>query len=159
MNKQLNKALSLRKSGKLEESNRLLLDLMTSTPNDPYLNYQTAWSFDVMGKEVAAIPFYEKAIKLGLSSSDLEGAYIGLGSTYRSLRKYEQAEKIFQTGLQKFPDNNALKVFYAMVLYNLKYYSKATGILLNLLATTSDDIAIKEYQKAIIFYSDKLDES
>ena len=159
MAEQLSKALSLRKAEKLEESNQLLLELLESTPSDPYLNYQVAWSFDVMGKETEAIPFYEQAIHLGLIGADLEGAYLGLGSTYRSIGRYHEAEKIFLKGMEEFPTNNAFKGFYAMVLYNLKRYSEAMNIVLNLLAKTSNDEKIKEYQRAIQFYSDKLDET
>lgn len=60
--------------------------------------------------------------------------------------------------MAKFRENRALKVFYAMILYNLKEYSKAMEILLTNLAQTSLDENIKRYRKAIDFYSDKLDE-
>ena len=100
-----------------------------------------------------------EAIHLGLSGADLEGAYLGLGSTYRSIGRYHEAEKIFLKGMEEFPTNNAFKGFYAMVLYNLKRYSEAMNIVLNLLAKTSNDEKIKEYQRAIQFYSDKLDET
>lgn len=59
----------------------------------------------------------------------------------------------------KFPSNNALKVFYAMVLYNLKETSESMEILLQLLASTSNDKDIKEYSKALVYYSDKLDQT
>lgn len=45
-----------------------------------------------------------------------------------------------------------------MTLYNLKEYSKAMEILLYTIAQTSIDENIKNYKKAIEFYSDKLDE-
>ncbi|WP_280512914.1 tetratricopeptide repeat protein [Carnobacterium inhibens] len=49
------------------------------------MNYQCAWSYDLLGEEKKAVPFYEQSIKLGLVGEDLEGAYVGLGSTYRTL--------------------------------------------------------------------------
>ncbi len=41
----IDKAVQLRKEGKLEESNELLLKLVKEFPEDPMVNYQCAWSF------------------------------------------------------------------------------------------------------------------
>lgn len=151
-------AIRLRKEGKLKESNNILVNLANKHSNNAIVNYQCAWSYDVMGLEREAVPYYEKAILLGLHYNDLKGAFLGLGSTYRTLGEYEKSRKIFEEGLAKFPDNNALKTFYAMTLYNLKEYPKAMEILLVNLAQTSSDENVKQYKKAIEFYSDKLEE-
>ena len=58
--------------------------------------------------------------------------------------------------IAQFPENAALKVFYAMTQYNLNNYSVAMELLLKELAQTSSDEKIKTYSKAITFYSDKL---
>lgn len=157
MKQQIKEALFFRSQGELQKSNLILLELLQVNANDPYLNYQVAWSFDILEKEAEAIYYYETAIENGLSGSDLEGAYFGLGSTYRTLGHYSLAEKMLAKGINEFPENNALKVFYAMVLYNLEQYSQGMGILLSLLSTTSCDEDIREYKKAIMFYADKLD--
>ncbi|MDH6365517.1 tetratricopeptide (TPR) repeat protein [Enterococcus sp. PF1-24] len=154
--KKLEQALLLRKEGSLEESNELFLELVKENKNDPYLNYQTAWSFDALSKEAEAVPYYEKSIQNGLEGADLEGALIGLGSTYRTLGNYDSAAKVLKEGIEKFPSNNALRVFYAMVLYNLERYSEGMEILLSLLATTSNDQNIQDYSRAIMHYSNKL---
>lgn len=157
MEKQLAKALLLRKKGNLEESNKLLLSLLKTKINDPYLNYQIAWSFDLLEKESEAIQYYERAIQYGLKGTDLEGAFIGLGSTYRAIGNYHLAEETLRKGMNQFPSNNALKVFYSMALYNLGRYSEGMEILLSLISTTSEDEDIYSYHKAILYYSDKLD--
>jgi len=155
---ELDMAIRLRKEGKLKESNKILIDLSNDNPNNSIINYQCAWSFDVMGLEKEAVPYYEKAILLGLPDDDLKGAFLGLGSTYRTLGEYEKSRKVFEEGLAKFSDNNAIKTFYAMTLYNLKEYPKAMEILLNNLVQTSSDEDIIKYKNAIEFYSDKLDQ-
>lgn len=157
MKNNINDALQLREEGKLEKSNQLLLELLKNENDDPYLNYQVAWSFDILERESEAVNYYEKSIKNGLDGADLEGAFLGLGSTYRTLGKYDLAAKTLKSGIEKFPNNNALKVFYSMVLYNLNQSSESMEILLRLIATTSEDKEIKAYQKAIMYYSDKLD--
>lgn len=107
---QLVEALELRKKDKKIESNRILLKMVEEYPDDAFINYQCAWSFDVLGEESKAIPFYERAIKQGLSGKDLEGAILGLGSTYRTLGEYEKSTTIFAKGIELFPTNRAIQV-------------------------------------------------
>lgn len=154
--KELEAAIKLRAEGKLKESNRLLINLVKEFPHKAQVNYQCAWSFDVLGLEREAIPYYEKAIELGLPEDDLKGAFLGLGSTYRTLGEYEKSRDVFLKGLEVFPEDNAIKTFHAMTLYNLGDYSEAMKILLINLAATSADENIKQYEKAIRFYAEDL---
>lgn len=155
--KQLERALDLRKENKKQESNQLLIKLAEKYPNDAFVNYQCAWSFDVLGEERQAVPYYENAIKQGLAGTDLEGALLGLGSTYRTLGEYEKSKNVFIEGMALFPTNQALQVFYAMTLYNLNEHSKAMELLLKCLADTTTDAEILSYKNAINFYSNQLD--
>lgn len=150
-------AIHLRENGDLKQSNELLLKLAKQFPDDAVIQYQCACSFDVLGEERKAVPYYESSIKLGLSNENLEGAILGLGSTYRVLGEYEKAKNILQKGVQIFPHNEALKVFYSMVLYNLHEHDKAMEILLNCLIETTNDANILSYEKAIKFYAKQLD--
>lgn len=158
MEEQLNQAIQLRNEGKTRESNKLLVELAEQFPKDALVNYQCAWSFDVLGEEVEAVPYYEKAIELGLSGKDLEGAIIGLGSTWRTLGEYKKSQNVFLNGIELFSENRAIRVFYSMTLYNLKQHSQAMEILLRYLAETTSDEEISSYQKAIGFYEGNLDQ-
>lgn len=51
MNK-LSQAIALRKQEKYHESNRLLLEIWEENRNDPEINYQCAWSFDVFRRRI-----------------------------------------------------------------------------------------------------------
>lgn len=157
MNK-LETAVDLRQSGKLEEAKSLLLDLLNQEPENPSVWYQCAWVHDAMGQEKEAVPFYKKSLELGLTGEERRGALLGLGSTYRTLGMYEQSKAIFEGAIQEYPDQREYFVFLAMVKYNLKEYSDAMEILLRQLAETSDHKGIQAYKKAILFYSDKLDQ-
>ena len=152
-------AIELRGEGKLNESNEILKNLVKSNPNDAIVNYQYAWSFDVLGKEAEAVPYYEKALQLGLDDEEALGAFIGLGSTYRTLGSFKKSKAVFESGIARFPDNNAMKTFYAMTLYNLGEHMKAMEILLTCLVQTSNDPEIGAYKRAISFYADKLDKT
>ncbi|CAH0141803.1 tetratricopeptide repeat protein [Peribacillus simplex] len=153
----LGKALSLRGKKEFKESNRLLMDLARQNPGDAVIQYQCAWSLDILGLEVKAVPYYEAALKLGLPKEDAKGAYIGLGSTYRIIGEYEKSRQTLESGLAKFPEDKALLVFRAMAFYNLGQHDLAMESLLKIIAETSKDREIQSYAKAIEFYSDKLD--
>lgn len=156
--KELEKAIELRREGNLKESNEILVDLVNKYPDDPMINFHCAWSYDALGLERNAVEYYKKAISLGLPDEELRYAYIGLGSTYRTLGQYNESREVLEEGLSKFQQDKAMAVFYAMTLYNSNEYSKAMEILLKIVAETSFDEGIRKYKRAIEFYSDKLDE-
>ncbi|MBP3965122.1 tetratricopeptide repeat protein [Paenibacillus lignilyticus] len=154
----LHKAISLREAGQLEEARQLLLTLVKKDVDNPQVWYQCAWAHDVLELEREAIPYYRQALALGITGKDRQGAYLGLGSTFRVLGEYTEAKAIFEQGLSEFPECRVLHVFYAMVLYNLKDFSAAMAIMLRELAETSEDAGIRDYKRAILYYSVKLDE-
>ena len=158
MKETMKRALLLRQQGELKQSNLLLVQLMNRYPNDAYLEYQVAWSFDLLGEEAKAVPHYKQAIELGLEDEDLQGAIIGLGSTYRTLGQYGESKKLLETGLSRFPDNGAMKVFYAMTLYNLQDHRQAMKVLLKTITDETNNDDIKRYKKAIAFYAEHLDD-
>ncbi len=147
----------LREEGEIQSSIDLFKKLIEEDPQNGRIHYQCAWSHDALGKELEAIPYYKEAIQLGLNEYDLQGACLGLGSTYRTLGEYENAKIILNEGMERFPENHALKIFYSMTLHNVSEHSEAMEILLKLLAETSEDKTIQTYRKAIKFYSEQLD--
>ncbi|HKG53710.1 MAG TPA: tetratricopeptide repeat protein [Anaerolineales bacterium] len=151
-------AIQLRETEKHEEARELLLELHAEFPNDPQVNYQCAWIHDLLGLEREAIPFYEKAIQAGLKGDELKNALLGMGSTYRCIGEYQKSIDTFQHALTLFPNSHEFNVFLAMAYHNINEYSKAMELLLNSLAATSKDEGIIRYQRAIRFYSDKLNE-
>ena len=108
--------------------------------------------------ESEAVPYYETAIALGLSGKDLEGALLGLGSTYRTLGEYEKSKNVFMKGMEMFPNNRAIHVFYSMTLYNLNEHNRAMALLLNCLIESTMDEEILSYKKAIHFYKNHLEQ-
>ncbi|MFE9278100.1 tetratricopeptide repeat protein [Paenibacillus glucanolyticus] len=151
-------AIELRSAGKPEEAKQILLGLLEQSPEDPDILYQLAWVHDLMGLEGEAVPYYEKAISSGLKDPERRGALLGLGSTYRTLGLYNKSKEIFERGRQDYPQAREFNVFYAMTLHNLGQYDKAMELLLKELGETSSDEGIHRYQRAIVFYSDKLNQ-
>lgn len=172
MQERLAEAIQLRETGRakqdqaiLEEARALLLGLAAAYPDDAEITFQTAVVHDNLGLERESIPFYIRALAQGLSGPDTatklmkrERAFLGLGSTYRGLGDYQQAEETLRLGLREFPQSRTLQVFFAMTLYNTQQYKEAMELLLtNLMETTSDE-ALQYYKRGLLFYAQHLDE-
>ncbi|EFG65157.1 TPR domain-containing protein [Streptomyces sp. SPB074] len=155
----LDAAVRLRESGEAERARAELLALSAAHPADPLLAYQTAWVHDVLGHEAAAVPFYETALAgVGaLGAEDRHGVYLGLGSTYRILGRYEEAVATLEAGLAAHPGDGALTVFLAMARHNTGAHREAMGALLALLAETSTDPGVRAFRKAIAYYAEDVD--
>jgi tetratricopeptide (TPR) repeat protein len=166
MRDRLAEAIKLRETGRakqdqaiLEEARALLLDLAAAYPEDAEITFQTAVVHDNLGLSREAIPFYVQALTQGLSGPDLERALMGLGSTYRGLGEYQQAEETLRRGVREFPHNRAIQVFLAMTLYNLQDYKEAMELVLaNLVETTSDE-KLQYFKRGISYYALHLDET
>ncbi|EOW1564195.1 tetratricopeptide repeat protein [Listeria monocytogenes] len=149
--------LTLLQNGDYETARKQALAELENNPESAELHYFAAWAHDALGKEDAAIPFYENALQLGLPADSRKEAYIGLGSTYRITGQPEKASILFETALQEFPDNNALRTFSVMAKYNQGLEKEALQETLMLLIETTNDENILSYKKAIQFYAQDLD--
>ena len=146
----------LRTKNHHEEARQLLVQLAAEFPTNPVVQYKTACVYDFLGREREAVPYYHAAIENDLPETDLRGAYLGLGSTYRTLGQYAESKKILQEGLSRFPDANEIKVFLAMTLYNLGENHEAVSSLLQVITDTTSDEKIESYERAIRFYAEDL---
>lgn len=158
MQTQLAQAIEHRTAQRFDEAKTLFAQLYAENPDDPLVNYHYAWLHDSMGEESAAVPFYERAIAAGLPDADLRGAMLGLGSTYRTLGEYQKSVDLLRRGMFRFPEAGEFPVFLAMALYNTGDHAEAMELLLKVIADTADDDGIQSFQRAILFYADKLDE-
>lgn len=158
-NAQLTEAVRLREQGDTAEARRRLLALGELWPRDAQIAYQSAWAHDVLGLEAEAVPFYERALTAPvqrLSPADRCEALLGLGSTYRVLGRYEDAERTLRTAVAEFPHHGALRAFLAMALFNRGRHEESTRLLLELLAATSEDPTVRAFRRAIETYAEDL---
>jgi tetratricopeptide (TPR) repeat protein len=151
-------AKSLRKEGRHEEAKTLLLSLAAQEAHDAELQYEAACVHDFLGYESQAIPFYLAAMGGALPRESRLGAFLGLGSTYRTLGRYADAAATFRAGMTEFPEANELKAFMAMADHNLGNSKRAVEALLALLAETSSDEGIQRYSKAIEHYAKNIEQ-
>ncbi|MBL0385280.1 tetratricopeptide repeat protein [Tumebacillus sp. ITR2] len=166
MRERLDQAIQLREEGRakqdqtiLEQARTQLFDLLAEDPENAEIHFQTGVAHDNLGLGREAIPYYVRAVELGLSGPDLERNLLGLGSTYRVLGEYEKSVETLRRGVQEFPENRALQIFLAMALYNSQNYKEAMELALtNLLETTSDE-KLQYFKRGLSYYAAHLDET
>jgi tetratricopeptide (TPR) repeat protein len=154
---QLAAATELRNAGQQQAACDLLVAMAAAYPESGAVQYAAACIHDFLGLEAQAVPYYVAALTIGLPDVDLRGAYLGLGSTYRTLGRYADSYQTLETGLEHFPNAPELRVFLAMAYYNLGHHHNAMQTLLRVIAETSADSVVQEYARAIRFYADDLD--
>ena len=155
----ISQAIALRKEQKYQESRDLLATLLSDENLAAKAHLQIAWSYDNQGKEQQAIEHYVLSLQGKLSSVERFDALFGLASTYRSLGRYTEALSYFEQTMSEYPQSLEVQPFYAMCLYNLGRHKEATSLLLELLVSTTNSEAIKEYQRAISLYAKDLDKT
>ncbi|MCA9922657.1 MAG: tetratricopeptide repeat protein, partial [Anaerolineales bacterium] len=92
----IEQARKLRRDDELEESQALLLSLLEEHEDDPLVLYEVGGSYDVLGEEKEAIPYYQKAVAAGLDGSDLQECLVCLGSCQRNIGDFEEAVETLQ---------------------------------------------------------------
>ena len=153
---ELDAIVGARAHGQLEEILPRLQKLDGRHPNVAEINYQLAWTCDVLDRAKEALPYYEKAIALGLPPNELSGALLGLGSTLRNLGKLERSAKVLHSGKTQFPDNPEFGIFLSLTLYQQGKHAEAMQLVLNTLCDTTDDPGLTAYQRAIRHAASKL---
>jgi thioredoxin-like negative regulator of GroEL len=118
-------------------------------PNVAEINHQLAWTCAVLERPTDALPYYEKAVALGLPPNELSSALIGLGSTLRILGQLERSAEVLRSGRAQFPDNPEFAAFLALTLHQQGKTAEALRLALATLCETTDDPGLTAYQRTI----------
>lgn len=154
----ISKAKQLRQDDELESSQELLLQLLEEYPDDPLVLFEVGGSYDVMGEEPQAIPYYRQAIDEGLDGQELEECLVCLGSSYRNVGRFDDSVELLEEAWAAHPDNNSIGAFLALAYYSNEQCEESVQLLLSLLLKTTTDDNILAYADAIDFYKDNLNE-
>lgn len=155
---QIAEVARLRDAGQFDASRALSLALLAEHPDDPALICQAAWTLDRMGNEVEAVEYYERAIAAGLDAEDLRGTLLGLGSTYRVIGRDADAVRTLAAGVARFPDDAAMRAFYALALHSAGAHTRATQEFLRVILETSASPDVERYRRALTEYMEHPDE-
>jgi hypothetical protein len=113
-----------------------------------------------MDINIKVLPVLDKTLwKNYKKDSPLRSSYENQKDTKRPVNFCLNCMGIIKNPLTLFPDGQKFNVFLAMAYYNVGEYSKAMELLLNSLVKTSRGEGILRYQRAIHFYSDKLNQT
>ncbi len=153
---ELSAIVGARAHGQAEEIFPRLQKLDARYPHVAEINYQLAWTCDVLGRAAEALPYYEKAVALGLPPNELSGALVGLGSTLRALGQVERSAEVLRSGQLQFPDNPEFAVFLALTLHQQGKHADALRLALDTLCDTTEDPGLTAYQRAIRHAAAKL---
>lgn len=152
-------AIEQRRQRNLAAALELLEAALKDNPNDPMIYYQIGWTHDALGKESDALEPYKKALALDLHGKSRQGLFVGLSSTLRCLGKYEEALQVVNQACGEYPHEIVFSVLRALILNNLNRGDEAISLLLTALLDTTNDLGIRQYDRAMRFYSTRLRET
>jgi tetratricopeptide (TPR) repeat protein len=111
---------------------------------------EQASEYDRQGLEAEAIPHYEQAIAAGLPDEQLAEAMLGLGSSLRNVSRNDEAVRMLEDAVRRFPDHQALPIFLAFSLWTAGRCGEALALLAERLGDgTGYERAIGEYAAEI----------
>ena len=154
----LEEARNLREEDELEASQEIFLELLDEYPDNATVLYEVGGSYDVLGEEREAIPYYQKAIEAGLDGEDLQECLVCLGSCNRVIGEFEESVTWLETAVSQFPDNKSGHVFLALAYYSNDQKEDAMRTLMELLLETTTNEDILAYTDVLEFYKDHLEE-
>lgn len=146
---ELDAIVGARHGGRTDHVLDLLRKLDARFPNVPEICHQLAWTLEAHGKPADALPFYEKAVTLGLPPNEHANALIGLATTLRTLKQSARAAEVLRSARLQFPDNREFDVFLSLALHDLGEHAEALRLALTTLADTTEDPGLTAYQRAI----------
>ncbi len=111
-------------------------------------NYESACACDRQGKEEEAIPYYQKALDLGLSGQDRTEALLGLGSSLRNVGKAREAVVLLENAQAEFKDFIPLRAFCALARWSVSKDKKELANLRTILQVGQ----LGGYEKAVRMY-------
>jgi len=148
----------LLKKGEAAEAISLLEAITRREPKNAKAWFELAGAFDFLGREAEALPHYERTLALGIESlpeEDRPRLYVQMGSTLRNLKKYAEAKKLLTSGLELFPGHAAITAFLGLSAYSNGSYRTAARHFLA--ASVAPDQSLRDYARALRFYTEKLD--
>jgi len=148
----LDRAITLRQQGHIEESRQLLFSLLEGTESKGPIYLNIAWSWDNQGRETEALTYYHLSLEEKLTEEDAFEATFGLACTYRCLGELNKAEDLFIQLRRAWPDALEVIPFYALCLSSLGKKEDAIRMLFELILENPPTNALHAYQKTLSTY-------
>ncbi len=115
--------------------------------------YELGGEHDSAGRELEAIPHYERALALGLREELVPGALLQLGSSLRNVGRNDEAIALFDDAVARFPEHAALRLFRAISLATAGRDREALVDVLDLARTRIEAPEIDRYRRSLENYT------
>lgn len=145
---------ALEQDGTEQQAVDYFLSLAAEYPDDAMVQFETGGAYDFAGFEAEAVPYYRRAIALGLPDAVLPQVAVQLGSSLRNLGQHEAAVQTLREGVERFPDHRALKAFLALALYSAGKPAEALALMLRMTVDTPQ--FYERYHRSLRHYADAL---
>lgn len=153
---ELDAIVGARHGGRITSILSQLKGLDARYPHTAEINFQLAWTLEASGQEAEALPYYEKAVALGLAPNELSGAMIGWANALRLVGQTQRAVEVLESARRQFPENREIEVFRALALHEGGQYQEAFQQILSTLLEATEDIGITAYQRALRYHMNRL---
>lgn len=147
-------ALKLETEGNEQAAIDAFHALLEQYPDHPLVVFEMAGAYDFAGREAEALPYYQRALRLGLPDDQMKYLYVQMGSTQRNLRLHADALATLREGIARFPDYRPLRAFLALALHSAGQCGDALAEMLELTLNAPD--FYPEYRRALGEYAAEL---
>lgn len=132
----------------------LLLPFMNERENS-LLQLEIGLTLDAMSREVEAVPYYERALAIGLSPEKRRVALLCLGSSLRNIGEIDKSLQVLKDGMEEFPDHIGIRCFYALTQYSAGEQAKCVQTLMDAIIHLSPE-SVWPFAKGLAYYSGEL---
>ena len=134
----------------------MLLALLEENEKHPLVLFEVGGSYDVLGDEEKAIPYYRRAVSAGLEGEDLQECLICLGNTLGIVGELDESVTVLESARKQFPDKPSTRIFLALAYHYNNQPDDAVGTLLDVILHTSEDPDIQAFAGTLEYYRDEL---
>lgn len=144
-----------RLEGNLQHAYDLLIPLQKSEFNNSRVQLEIGLTLDAMNQEQGAIPYYKKALSLGLPPEQRAVALLCLGSSLRNVGQLEQSKHILKSAIDEFPNHIGLRCFYSLTQYNAGEPNESVRTLMHTILLLSPE-SVKPFARGLQYYANEL---
>ncbi|MCD8742424.1 tetratricopeptide repeat protein [Mucilaginibacter roseus] len=124
-------------------------------PDNSAANYQMAFSLNAMGKGADAIPYLQKVVAAGSSSTITASAYSLMGSIYDKRGQARQAIESYLQAIKLAPEDYTLHYNIALAYFRARLYAEAEKSALTVLAADPKHTASLRLYALVTFHQNK----
>ena len=144
-----------------EKGLQILRSITNQNPESAKAWFEYAGALDFLGRESEALPCYQRVFNIGIENlpeGDRPKLYLQMGSTLRNTRDFKESVRVLREGLLCYPKHLALQLFLILTQYSNGSTCESTRQLLKIVLDHVSEDSLQEYQRALRWYVEHLDD-